>query len=173
MKTLIVGNMGSGKSHLSRAIHSELPRLHYHAIDSYRMRLGDGTMEKEAVARGAFLKAIAQPQPMLIECMGLGDLGLEVRNAVRNDQLMVIELKVPLSVCLARLAARTWCVPYPGTISTAIQLCKESHTQYEAGKINATFASSASGGIHQCPNTQPEHLPHIIHLVKQFYNEAN
>ncbi|MDX2282990.1 MAG: hypothetical protein NW241_02465 [Bacteroidia bacterium] len=152
MKILLTGNMGAGKSTVARQVLAAKPGLPFHAIDACRRQYGDGSMAQEAVARTAFLEAIQAAGPMLIECTGLGDLGLEVRAALGSDPLTVILLEVPLPVCLARLAARTWDVPYPGTPETAAELCVRSHAQYEAGAIHTRFHALAAGRIYVFPH---------------------
>lgn len=173
MKILITGNMGAGKSHLARQVVAMKPGLAYHAVDAFRREYGDGSMAQEAVARAAFLAAIQSPGPMLIECMGLGDLGQEVQAVLRHEPLTVILLTVPLAVCLARLGSRSWEVPYPGTPETALELCARSHALFGAGEIQSRFAKQATGGVYTFPHMDAGHTQAVAaFILNQFTHET-
>lgn len=164
MKILITGNMGSGKSHLAQKVLAS-KYVPYHAIDTYRREHGDGSMAQEAKARAAFLTAIQTSGPMLIECMGLGDLGQEVQEVLVDDPLTVILLQVPLATCLERLAARTWEVPYPGTPETGLALCSRSQDQYEAGEIQTRFHQLAEGRVYGFPHLNAGHTQSLSAFI--------
>lgn len=155
MKVLITGNIGAGKSSVAQYVLAHEHDLPYHSIDGFRKLHGDGGMLQETVARSAFLQAIQQPGPMLVECMGIGDLGWEVLDILKEENLMVVFLDVPLDICLNRLEDRVWEVPYPGTPETAIELCRRSHVQFETGEISNRFGPFASGGVHVFSHVHP------------------
>lgn len=155
MKVLITGNIGAGKSSVAQYVIARKPGHPYHAIDGYRRLYGDGSMEQETVARSTFLRAIQQPGPMLVECMGIGDLGWEVLEILKSDNLMVVFLNVPLDTCLNRLKDRVWDVPYPGTPETAMGLCHRAHVQFETGEISLRFGPFSLGGVHVFSHMHP------------------
>jgi hypothetical protein len=166
MKALITGNMGTGKSHLAKAVLKLAPPFtSCHAVDDYRRKYGDGSMKQEGIARAAFLTAIQAPGNMLIECMGLGDLGLEVRETLTDDSYAVVLLKAPLEICLDRLSHRLWEVPYPGTRQQAIEMCISSQAEYEAGKIEARFSTQAAGGLFSFLHITQEHTDYISSFI--------
>lgn len=165
MKILITGNMGAGKSFLSGKILEVLPDFPLCAVDDFRRQFGNGTMDKEKLARNQFLSAIQKPGPMLIECMGLGDLGLEVKDALKGERVTVILLKVPLNRCLARLSNRKWDVPYPGTSQTALELCKRSHELLEANEIETHFNYLAQDKIYIFKHSTEEDTSVIVSFV--------
>ena len=171
MKILITGNLGSGKSHLGFLAKQALPPFTYHAIDDYRRVWGDGSMEKEAVARAAFLRDIAAKGPMIIECTGLGDLGIEVRDALRTSHLLVICLEVELRICLERLKKRSWDVPYPGTPAGAIELCRRSQGHFEAGEIFIQFEPIAPDSVIAFPHVSPAHSQAIISFITKWIHK--
>jgi adenylate kinase family enzyme len=167
MKILITGNMGAGKSYLIQEIKKKRPALTCYSVDTFRKQLGDGSVEKDIIARNHFLRAIQQPGTMLMECMGLGDLGLEVRDVLRRERetLQVLLLKVPLEQCLSRLANRNWDVPYPGTPESGVELCKRSHSLFEAGEIEKRFNCLTQEGVHTFSHCTPGENDLIQHFI--------
>jgi adenylate kinase family enzyme len=113
MKILIFGNLASGKSYIAGKIKEMLPHLEYLSIDDFRRQFGDGTKEKEQMAKQMFFNGIQHNKPQLIEATGLGDTGVTIAEALQEtDELkFIIILKTSLEVCLERLKTRTWDIP--------------------------------------------------------------
>lgn len=128
MKILVFGNIGSGKSTLSRVISEKLNEFELVEIDDFRKRYGDGTMEAEQVAKRNFYNAIVPEKNQIIEVMGAGDTGEALFETMQSmpEQKLVIILKTPLEECILRLKERQWVVPYPAPPEKAFSLAEET-----------------------------------------------
>ncbi|MDR0506950.1 MAG: hypothetical protein LBH32_09085 [Dysgonamonadaceae bacterium] len=126
MKVLIFGNLASGKSFLAEQIQMTMPIFEYLSIDDFRRRIGDGTMEKEKVAKQTFLNSIQPDKLQLIKATGLDDTGETIADILRQTEelKLIIILKIPLETCLERLKTRIWDTPYPAPPEQAFRLAK-------------------------------------------------
>lgn len=116
MKILLFGNIGSGKTSISRRLLTEFPTFEYLAIDEFRKKYGDGTKKKEEEAKELFLNAIqTDDTPQIIESTGLGKLGEAIYDKLIscNDYVLVVVLQVEVPVLVERLQMREWDIPFP------------------------------------------------------------
>jgi hypothetical protein len=113
-KVLVLGNIASGKSELSRALAGEMgwPAT---GIDDARLRLGDGSPAGEARAWSGFLAQAAEERPAVLECTGGGPFVHLLRLALRRSTLpwVVVLVHTPAPECLRRVGLRGLNVPYP------------------------------------------------------------
>jgi hypothetical protein len=113
-KVLVLGNLGSGKSALSRALGGETG-WPVEGIDDARRRLGDGSPAGEARAWAHFLARAEEGGPAVLECTGGGPFIHLLRLALRRSGLPwgVVMVRTPAAECLRRLRVRGLDVPYP------------------------------------------------------------
>jgi hypothetical protein len=134
MKILLFGNVGCGKSTLSMEVlkmHNDFNLL---SVDDFRRKFGDGTMEKERLAKENFIKAIDSGfLNQIIECSGLGDTGEMVFQRLSNtkDVIIVFVLLVNSEICIERLSHRVWDIPYPEKLSNVNKLIESQELIYK------------------------------------------
>jgi adenylate kinase family enzyme len=141
LKVLLFGNLGAGKSHLAERVLLRLPAFDLHSIDAYRRQRGDGSIEAERSAKDSFIDAVVQGRRQLIEATGLGETGilLAERLVALNEPVLVVLLTTPLDVCLARLNARIWDVPYPAPPADAFELARRTDALIQAGEVDVLW----------------------------------
>ncbi len=85
------------------------------SLDEYREKFGDGTIAGEYRAVTRFIEACSLPQSQILEYTGAGAHKHAIRLAFVEARLPVIPLLVdtPLELCLIRVNAKEWTVPYP------------------------------------------------------------
>lgn len=113
-KVLVLGNIASGKSELSRALGHQTG-WPVAGIDDARLRLGDGSPAGEARAWSRFLEQAAEDRPAVLECTGGGPFVHLLRLALRRSTLpwVVVLVHTPAPECLRRVGLRGLDVPYP------------------------------------------------------------
>lgn len=142
MKILVFGNIGSGKSTLSRMLTDRLKEFELVAIDDFRKRYGDGTMDAEQVAKRCFYNAVVPEKNQIIEVMGAGDTGetlFDIMQSLQERKLVII-LKTPLEECLLRLKERQWDIPYPAPPEKAFSLAEETDPLIRSGTMHRKWA---------------------------------
>lgn len=113
-KILITGNIGAGKTTLSRALamRSGWPAF---GIDDARRIAGDGTPKGEALAWAMFLERAQSSGDAILEYTGCGPNKHLVNESLRLSGCQVIKVALKLSVedCFKRISERVWDIPYP------------------------------------------------------------
>ena len=85
LKVMIFGNIASGKTTLAKDILRSIPNLEYISIDDFRRTYGDGSIEKECIAKNQFLISLKNDKPQLIEAMGFGDTGDSIFEIMKDS----------------------------------------------------------------------------------------
>jgi adenylate kinase family enzyme len=135
MKILLLGNIGSGKTTISKVLAKRNPNWEYIAIDDFRKELSDGTIKGDAKAKSLFVKKISHDNNcQIIECTGLGRLGSSVFRRLQKyeGELLVVVLSVSLDTCTARIKDRVWDIPFPKNITGGEELVKKLHEIYHS-----------------------------------------
>lgn len=142
MKILVFGNIGSGKSTLSRKLTDKLKVFELVAIDDFRKRYGDGSMETEQIAKRCFYNAIVPEKKQIIEVMGAGDTGEALFEMMQSlpERKFVIILQTPLEECLLRLKERHWVIPYPAPPEKAFSLAQETDPLIRSGAMHRKWS---------------------------------
>jgi adenylate kinase family enzyme len=168
MKVIVFGNLASGKSYLSDKIRNEIPSLEYLAVDDFRRKIGDGTMEKEIEAKQTFLKNIKLDKLQLIEATGLGDTGETIANILKESSELkfILILKTPLEICLDRLNTRIWDIPYPAPTKQAFKLAVTTDKLINEKTIQAFWTNAINCKIIELNNISDEELKEIIITLK-------
>jgi energy-coupling factor transporter ATP-binding protein EcfA2 len=175
MKLLLFGNMGAGKTTLAKAMLRALPSFSHWAIDDCRRRHGDGTMEGERRAKEAFLSGILPGKCQLIEASGLGDLGASLarRMAELGEPAHVLLLHPPLGLCLERMRARVWDIPFPAPTSAAFDIAAKAHQLFEDGAIERLWADVPQAWLQVWKAPSADLLDGLIlQLKKDNHDEA-
>ena len=158
MKILLLGNIGSGKTTISKKIAEQNPNWEYIAIDDFRKELSDGTIKGDAKAKSIFVKNISHDNHcQIIECTGLGRLGSSVFRRLQKyeGELLVLVLNVSLEMCIARIKDRIWDIPFPKNITGGDELVKKLHKIYHSNFLferwglrdNTTFVFISNEGM--------------------------
>lgn len=136
MKILVFGNLGSGKSTVSRFLGEKLPGFTRLSIDDFRRSHGDGTLEAERLAKRLFIEAVQPHADQIIESTGCGETAvmLSQRLLPSEERKILILIATPLNECLKRLGKRFWDVPYPAPPEMALSLAKETDQRIKAGE---------------------------------------
>ncbi|MBK9483459.1 MAG: hypothetical protein IPO02_16105 [Bacteroidetes bacterium] len=115
MKLLLFGNVGCGKSTISREIISSGKQFQLLNIDDFRRKFGDGSMEKEKLAKERFVDEIdIDNSNQIIECSGWRIQKKWSLKALKcKDRILVFVLLADSSICILRLLNRIWDIPYP------------------------------------------------------------
>lgn len=168
MKIIVFGNLASGKSYLSDKIRNEISNLEYLAVDDFRRKIGDGTMEKEIEAKQTFLNSIKLDKLQLIEATGLGDTGETIASILKEkDELkFIIILKTPLEICLERLKSRVWDIPYPAPSKQAFKLTETTDKLINEKAIQSLWIDAVNCKILELGNLSDNEIEAIIKTLK-------
>ena len=111
------------------------------AIDDFRIRYGDGSMEAELLSKRYFFESIVENKNQIIEAMGIGDTGMQLRDMLSTfeDWSVVVILRTPLDVCIERLKKREWNVPYPAPPEKAFVLAEIADEQIASGNLSVLW----------------------------------
>ena len=172
MKILIFGNLASGKTYLSNEIQLFFPNVEYLAIDDFRRKIGDGSMEQELKAKQSFFDSIKVNHFQIIEATGCGDTGETIAQllAQTNEPKLLYILQTPLKICSERLKSRVWDIPYPSLTTNAFKLLEETDLL-----IRTNFIQSLWKDAKLCKITIIKGLSTktITTIIKQIKNETN
>lgn len=168
MKILVFGNIGSGKSTLSSVLSDKLNEFELVAIDDFRKRYGDGTMEAEQVAKRNFYGAIVPEKNQIIEVMGAGDTGEALFETMQSlpEQKLIIILKTPLEECLLRLKERQWVVPYPAPSEKAFSLAKETDPLIRSGAMHRKWSQMSACTVIDMDIVTEESLKDLLLIIQ-------
>ena len=94
MKILIIGNIGSGKTTLGKAI-QEFTGFKFIQIDELRVKYLQGKVSEEYYCHYEFLKAIEAEQDLIVEFTGVGCHKFAVKKALElcKDKALIIYCK--------------------------------------------------------------------------------
>jgi predicted kinase len=167
MKVLIFGNLASGKSYLAEQIQIATPIFEYLAVDDFRRKIGDGTMEQEKIAKNNFLNSIKRNCSQLIEATGLGDTGIKIADKLKNTNEIknIVILKTPLEICLERLKCRVGNVPYPAPPEQATRLAIVTHEMLENGEIQMIWGGGINCHIIEVEINSDSQIQQIIKQI--------
>ena len=182
MKVLIFGNVGSGKTTIVNKL-VELYPFEIIAIDDFRRKYGNGTMEKEVVARDNFLLAVSKQENQFVECLGVGIVADKLFEllSVTNEMIVCIVVNASKNVCLSRLSGRIWNVPFPYSIDKVNSLIDRTDAKIAANEIECSWRKREKTIIFKKNNESLKDLENIIvetniiiqNLIKYERNRIN
>ena len=172
MKILVFGNLGSGKSTVSLFLNKKLSGFSQLSIDNYRRLYGDGTMDAERLAKRLFIEAVRFNANQIVEATGCGETAVMLSQKLleSEERKVIILITTPLDVCLKRLEARVWNVPYPAPPEMAFSLARETEERIKAGEPIDHWKHHSNIEIitHQCINQS--HLQSIWSKLQKSLN---
>lgn len=132
MKILVFGNVGSGKTTVVNKLKDEYT-FEVISIDDYRRTFGDGSEEREVIARNKFYNAIIEKKNQIIECIGIGEVADNLYELIHefNEPIICLILQTSKEICLSRLLIRNWDVPFPHPKKKVYSLIERVHSQIE------------------------------------------
>ncbi len=167
MKILVFGNVGSGKSYLINELSALLPDFEVLAIDDFRRKIGDGSMEKEIEAKEAFIAAIQPDKNQIIEAMGFGETGFLIASELKysDEKKLIILLTTPLDICLKRIKNRVWNVPYPAPPKKAKGLAKYTQKMIENKELYLIWLNAKNVKFLEFPIMTKQNIHNIYREV--------
>jgi predicted nucleotidyltransferase len=136
MLVLVVGNINSGKSHAVRLIQAILPEYPVLAIDEYRKKFGDGTIESELETRKRFVEDVACSTDAIVELSGMGPLGTMLESAIPPKRFVVVHIDEDVNVCLERVALKDFAsIPYPKFEETLENTIRRINQEVHSGQL--------------------------------------
>lgn len=97
LRILILGDHGTGKTALCKALLRSLPELRYVSINDIRQKIGGNDIGSEYLAKDEFIRQVIRTRrPVLVECMGIGVTGYMLSHALtrkRKADIRVFYLK--------------------------------------------------------------------------------
>ena len=119
-KILIIGNFKSGKTTLALQLLNSIPSAKLVSIDALRQKHADGTFAQEYFCWSKFLEACetiysTDKQIFILEFLGAGIHKHAVRQALEltGKELLIINLRSTVELCLERSKDSRWSIPYP------------------------------------------------------------
>ncbi len=114
MRILVCGNINSGKSYLIDKMKTMLPKYDIAQIDAYRNQFGDGTIEKELVARTKFVEALTTNDNIIAELSGMGPLARQLQEAIPSKSFIILYVDTDAEICAQRSKDKDFSrIPYP------------------------------------------------------------
>jgi shikimate kinase len=121
MNTLIIGNIGSGKTSIGGALAEKLDSMLID-IDGLRTEYSNGKFSGEFLAWSHFLQAVENAesdQKLVFEFTGTGKNAWFVREAMKlsmsknKSRWLCVYLQCPREVCIERVSQKTYEIPIP------------------------------------------------------------
>ena len=171
MKILLFGNIGSGKTTISKAITNKLDHWEYLAIDDFRRELSDGSLIGDSKAKSIFVKRISHDDSFqLIECTGLGRLGSSVYRRLQKYEgaVIVVILNVSLEDCLERIKERKWDIPFPENIVRGDTLVKKLDKLYRSNFLFERWALRKNTTFLQLGNRDESDFRKIMGILEVY-----
>lgn len=114
MRIFVVGNINSGKSYTVKKLSQIFPDYPVLAIDQYRIKYADGSIEKEEATRKRFANDIIQNKDAIIEFTGGSNITDLFMDKIRQNSSVVLEIKANIGDCLKRIEDKDFSIiPYP------------------------------------------------------------
>jgi hypothetical protein len=176
MKLLLFGNIGSGKSTISSEIISSGKQFSLLNIDDFRRKFGDGSMEKEKIAKERFVDEIdIGNSNQIIECSGLGDTGEMVFEKLSKckDRILVFVLLADSSICIQRLSNRIWDIPYPDKTANVNKLIEKQAMIYNTNALKDKWNISSNIFFKLSSNNFTDDFKNNFQIITNFIDETD
>lgn len=154
-RVLVIGTIGTGKSHLISNLVASFELIQTHSIDDCRRQNGAWTRAGEEKARESFLRACAEERG-IFECTGAGPLYKRIEQiAMENPFDCVMRVHAPTQICMDRVNSRLDWPPYPIT------------TMPDSALIDAISEELDSHGFdRQSSDWKGQQLLHVLGVVE-------
>lgn len=172
MKILVFGNVGSGKTTVTKALRADLPWKAI-SIDDFRQKYGDGSKEKELIARKHFFNAIHESQNQFIECIGIGQVAEELFSLIYKyrEKFLCLKLTTPKEVCKARLKHRKWDIPFPQPLERVKSLIERMDEKIRKEEIEKLWGQRTNTTVLSKPSLDRNHINEIVNEIMSFVDK--
>ncbi len=174
MKIFVFGNINAGKSYFIKTIKKRFPLYKVLKIDDYRMKYGDYTFQGEQKAQKYFVDAVRKLDNVIVECTGLGPVGIKLAEGVTYKKDLVLFVKSNLDDCVKRIKDKDFALtPYPKVSEKLEETIIRCHKEFEEGHLEKIWGNKVLNIIpifRQCDIdsvlfSHYEHFSRIIQLL--------
>lgn len=114
MHIFIFGNLNSGKSHLAQQLSPHLPNYKYLAIDDYRIKYSDGSLEGKQQAVERFVTAVINQDDALVDFSGCGAAAEMLQKKLSKCNGILLVCTRHASDCISAIDTKKYdLIPYP------------------------------------------------------------
>ena len=114
LRVFVFGNINSGKSTLSHCLQQVLPDYQYLAIDEYRKRFGNGTVQGEESAISNFIDDCLQFSNSIIEFSGCGSAADRLEKVLPRCSAIMLVCQRDTEDCINSISNEKFVeAPYP------------------------------------------------------------
>jgi len=170
MKVLLFGSIATGKTTVANKIKEQNKELEFIAIDDFRQKYGDGTMEKEILSQEKFIAQIKKSKNGIIEASGLGKLGDDIFNEITktNENILIIVFYLPKSLIKKRLLDRVWDIPFPGNQEKLDDIILSINHNILFGRIQMMWLERPKTTILQIENKDYKSQKFILNTINNY-----
>ena len=170
MKIFLFGSIASGKTDIANRIIEQHENMEYIAIDDFRRKYGDGSMENELVARKKFINSIQPNKNQIVEASGLGVLGHEIAQAAfaMAEAMIVVILYIDEGLIAKRLINRQWDIPFPGGKSKLETIIANINKGIKSGEIFLQWNKKQCVHVVKANNQTIRDKVYIISIIEDF-----
>ena len=168
MKIIILGNIGTGKSTMTRLL-AKVYNWEIVAIDEFRRKYGNNTVESEFFAREQFYNSLHLQKDQIIECTEIGlvaDRVIKILNDSDELKICVI-LSASTSTRKARLKKRVWDVPFLKSLGDIEGFMRKNDDELNNGSILTKWRQLPNCKVEIKKNESFQNLYWIINYVKK------
>ena len=178
MRIFIVGNINSGKTYFSKKLIKKYPNYAYLSIDEYRMKSGDGSLEKELEIRKLFANDILKIEDAIIEFSGGETITQYFIDDLKMNSFIMIEICENVQVCLEKIADKNFNqIPYPQFEEKIEDTIMRLDSEFKNKLIDKSFKDkylkkyiiNSSEDVNALPLEKYELLFQIINKLKIIY----
>lgn len=137
MRIFVFGNINAGKTYLINELSSIVKGFTVLSIDDYRRKHSSATWESEQKTQELFTSDVENLDNIIVECSGLGPLGIKLASVINIKTDIIIWKKTSLELCIERLSSKDLSLtPYPETTERIEDTIYRCHKEFEEGKLN-------------------------------------
>jgi broad-specificity NMP kinase len=172
MKILLFGSIAAGKTEIAKKVFRKYPHFTYIAIDDFRRKFGNGTIETERKAQAKFLKAINKDAYQIIEASGFGILGWQLFEILSksNEIVLIVIFYIEKSIIYERLKNRIWDIPFPYAQNNLDEIISSINNRVISGEIQNTWFKRQNTHFLQVRNKDANTNAFIIKTITNFIN---
>jgi len=144
MKILVCGNINSGKSYLVEKLKKIFSHYAVAQIDAFREIYGDGTIEKELIARNEFIQRVKQEENIIVELSGMGPLGEQLEATLPAKTFIIIHIDTDSQTCIERLKDKDFSlIPYPTYAEKLVDTIERIGKEFQNGEFYNLWVEKA------------------------------
>ncbi len=170
MKILLFGSIAAGKTELAKDILRNNSQFEYLAIDDFRRKYGDGSMDNEAIAQNSFIDSIKLNENQIIEASGLGKLGYRIfeKLAETKESVLLVIVYINRNEITKRLKSRNWDVPFPGGKSKLDRIITDINLGIKQCNIQMIWSEKENLTILKTSNNSIKDKRLVLSIINDF-----